>query len=101
MCGNFYKRCNIATCNYQVDTNVLRVSLLTHGCRCIGAEAGGWPASGVGGRGGTGSSSGPVAGLVDSQGQCTTGIPYQWTVITVEVLSWNNQSFLLLIISLV
>lgn len=55
------------------------LSACHRGCRCTGAGAEGWPASVVGGRGGRVSSSGPVAGWVDSRGQYTTRIPYQWT----------------------
>lgn len=50
------------------------------------AGAEGWPASVVGGRGGRVSSSRPVAGWVDSPGQYTTRIPYQWTVIITNYL---------------
>lgn len=76
--------------------------ILTRGCRCTGAGAEGWPASVVGGRGGRVSSSGPVAGWVDSRGQYTTRIPYQWTVIiTNYLIIWDNQSCLLLIILLI
>lgn len=76
--------------------------ILTRGCRCTGAGAEGWPASVVGGRGGRVSSSGPVAGWVDSRGQYTTRILYQWTVIiTNYLIIWDNQSCLLLIILLI